>query len=317
MRKPELDIVIVNWNAGKFLRRCVDSIEKTDRGNFRLSNVFIVDNASSDGSADGIESEVLNITVIKNERNLGYAAAANQGGFVGKGDYVLFLNPDVELFENSLSVAIEFMEKKDYERVGIAGIKLLDENGRVWRSCVRFPTFRSFCVRSLGLDKIAPRFFRSYFMTDWAHDETRFVDHVIGAFFLVRRTLFESLNGFDERFFVYFEDLDFSLRASKSNWKTVYIAETSAFHKGGGTSEKVKDIRLFYSLKSRLLYASKHFKKPFIVLVYLCTLLLEPIAREVFNLLRGSISDFGETFKAYLMLWKDLLYFGKKESAGQ
>src|SRR5660398_194498 len=110
-------------------------------------------------------------------------------------------------------------------------------------SCARFPCVSGFLAHAVGLDRSFPRL--GHFMAEWDHLANRQVDHVIGAFFLVRRGLFEQLQGFDERFFVYFEDVDFSCRAKQSGWKSYYLADTQAFHAGGGTSNQVKAQRSF------------------------------------------------------------------------
>ena len=139
-------------------------------------------------------------------------------------------------------------------------------------------------------------------MSDWAHDKTQTVDHVIGAFYLIRRNLFESLQGFDERFFVYLEDLDLSLRVKNAGYRSVFLAEAQAFHAGGGTSQQVKARRLFYFLRSRLLYASKHFSWLAALSVTLVTFLLEPLSRSALALSRLSWTNFKETWSAYGLL---------------
>ena len=111
----------------------------------------------------------------------------------------------------------------------------------------------------LGLDRLWPHRFPSHFMTDWDYRENREVDQVSGAFFLVRRKVFEELNGFDERFFMYFEDLDFAYRAKQAGWRSFYLADAQAVHFGGGASYQVKGKRLYYVLNSRALYVAKHF----------------------------------------------------------
>jgi GT2 family glycosyltransferase len=141
-------------------------------------------------------------------------------------------------------------------------------------------------------------------MAEWDHKQTRPVDHVIGAFFLVRRELFEALEGFDERFFVYLEDLDFSYRAYQSGWRSVYLGDVQAFHAGGGTSNQIKARRLFYSLRSRLLYSFKHFSWIGASAVLIATLLVEPLSRSVLALLRRSWPGLKETWAAYGMLWQ-------------
>jgi len=269
-----------------------------------INKIIIVDNASIDGSIDDIDKYNLPLIIIHNHTNLGFAAACNQGAKECKADYILFLNPDTMLFENSLSVPLEFMERPENRHIGIVGIQLLDENGHVSRTCARFPTPGQFFAKMLGLDRLFHNI--SHFMVEWDHMDSREVDQVMGAFFLVRRSLFEELNGFDEKFFVYFEEVDFSLRARERGWKTFYLADAQAYHKGGGTSEQVKAKRLFYSLRSRILYGYKHFSWLSATLLLLSTIIIEPLSRMALCIVRRSGSDFVETCKAYFMLWSSM-----------
>jgi hypothetical protein len=170
-----------------------------------------------------------------------------------------------------------------------------------------------FVCHAVGLDRLFPQL--GHFMTEWGHNETREVDQVIGAFFLVRRSVFEALQGFDEQFFVYYEEVDFSRRAREAGWRSIYLANAQAFHAGGGTSNQVKATRLFYISRSRLLYAFKHFSLIGACLVLLTTLLLEPFSRSVLALARGFWLSFKETWVGYAMLWKWLpqwVFKGKK-----
>lgn len=301
-----LTIVIVNWNAGALLRDCVRSIEVAGQAGFEFGQVVIVDNGSTDGSLDGLEFTDLPLKIIKNTENKGFAAACNQGAQGSRADYLLFLNPDTRLFADSLTVPLAFMEAAQNQSVGICGIQLIDEHAEISRSCARFPTPRMFFSKVFGLDRLFPVFFESHFMVEWGHKENRAVNHVIGAFFLVRRQLFEQLNGFDERFFVYLEDLDFSLRAKKLGWTSYYLADAQAYHKGGGTSEQIKARRLFYSLRSRILYGYKHFTPTQATLLLVSTLCFEPFTRLAFNLLQGAFKSASETISGYLMLFHAL-----------
>ena len=141
-------------------------------------------------------------------------------------------------------------------------------------------------------------------MREWDHRANRQVDQVMGAFFLVRRSVFETLVGFDERFFVYLEDVDFSLRASKLGWYSYYLADAQAYHKGGGTSQHIKATRLFYSLRSRILYGYKHFNWLSATAVILGTLIVEPFTRLVFSAFNRSLLQVKETLKGYSILWR-------------
>ncbi|CAG2146124.1 hypothetical protein LMG31506_03329 [Cupriavidus yeoncheonensis] len=303
-----LDIVIVNWNGGSQLLDAVRSIQEHHAD--LVGTVIVVDNASSDDSlarvAD-IQSELpFRLRIVANTENRGFGAACNQGAAVASARFLLFLNPDTRLFRESLSTPVAYLMKPENAGVGVAGIQLIDQSGAVSRSCSRFPDFAVFLAQATGLNRV-PAFSRlSTHMADWSHDETRRVDHVIGAFYLMPRELFEALDGFDERFFVYLEDLDLSLRVRRAGYEVVYLSTAQAFHAGGGTSRQVRAHRLFYSLRSRLLYGRKHFKPARAAALVALTLGIEPLTRTAFSLIRGNIDDVRNTWKAYAMLVGDL-----------
>jgi GT2 family glycosyltransferase len=138
-------------------------------------------------------------------------------------------------------------------------------------------------------------------MTDWDHKTSRPVDQLIGAFFLTRRALFEHLGGFDERFFVYFEEVDFSYRAWKQGWQSYYLSEATAYHRGQGTTDRIKGLRLFYSLRSRIQYAHKHFGRPRAVALAFGSLCIEPWSRLALGLRDSSARA---TIEGYLKLWR-------------
>jgi hypothetical protein len=218
----------------------------------------------------------------------------------------LFLNPDTYVNEDSLAKPLIFMEKTFSQNIGIVGIQLLDDDGKIARTCARFPTPGRFFSKMLGLDRLFPHVFPSHFMSEWDHRDSREVDHVMGAFFLIRHSVFEELTGFDEQFFVYLEDLDFSLRARQAGWHCFYLTDAKARHKGGGTSEKAKAMRLCYSLQSRVWYGYKHFDWWPATCLMVGTLLLEPIARFMLSASHRSTIEIKETIKGYCILWSKL-----------
>lgn len=307
MSFPSLDVVIVNWNTGDYLRECLASFPAARRNDFILERVIVVDNASSDGSACGLDRTGLPLTVLHNSKNKGFAAACNQGARESSADFLLFLNPDTRLAVDSIFRPLSFLMAPAGAGVGIVGIRLVDERGMTSRTCARFPTPVMIASAIIGLDRILPLLCRGYFMREWDHLGSRVVDHVIGAFYLVRRSVFESLSGFDERYFVYLEDLDFSFRAKRAGWDSYYCAQASAYHKGGGSSQQVKARRLFYALHSRILYGYKNFSRGSAALLLLGTLFVEPIPRMVWALCRRSLAEVKETLQAYALLWKSLL----------
>jgi GT2 family glycosyltransferase len=285
----KVSIIIVNWNAGSQLAEVIASITKFHHS--LVSSVIIIDNASTDDSlaqVEALKNLPFQLEVIRNQENRGFGAACNQGAALADSPYLLFLNPDTRIFESSLSVPLAFMEDGENQNVGIVGAQLM---------CA---------AQSIGLNRLLGLHHLNMHMTDWAHDKTRSVDHVIGAFYLMRRSIFVALDGFDERFFVYLEDLDLSLRAHQEGYQSVYLADAQAFHAGGGTSRQVKAHRLFYSLRSRLMYGFKHFHPWQAWSLVLITLSIEAFTRTGFSLMSDGIAGVRNTWSAYGMLWREL-----------
>ncbi len=300
---PSVDVVVVNWNSGAQLRVAVGSVLHGVAGKERVA-VCVVDNGSADDSLSGLDHR-LGVRLLKNQQNIGFAAACNQGAALGEGEFILFLNPDAAVFRDTIPESVNFMRRLENSDVGICGVQLVDAVGVVQRSCANFPNVKTYLANSFGLAGIFPRRF-SHFMTTFDHQETCDVDQVMGAYFLIRRSLFERLGGFDERFFVYFEDLDLSLRARQLGWRSVFLAQARAYHRGGGISDQVKAHRLFYSSRSRILYAFKHFKRAEAWVVCFATLAVEPVSRLVQGVLRRSGRELVDTIRGYLMLWQDV-----------
>jgi GT2 family glycosyltransferase len=307
-----LDIVIVNWNSGRDLYYCLQSIIANISADYLIENVIVVDNASTDGSFKAAEAVKLPIYLIKNARNLGFAAACNQGARIGSADYILFLNPDIIIFPFSINKAINFLEKDDNKNIGIVGIQLINEKNEIFRTCARFPNLYYFMIKIMGLDRLLPGLFKSNTMNEWDHKGSRRVDQVIGAFFLVRRKLFDLLGGFDERFFVYYEEVDFSYRAYKLGLYSYYLSSARAFHKGGGSSEKIKDLRLYYNLESRILYSFKHFNFLSAILILFATVTIELLTRIGWALLNNRNDNLMITLKGFGLIWKNLWKLAKK-----
>jgi N-acetylglucosaminyl-diphospho-decaprenol L-rhamnosyltransferase len=301
MHHPTVHVVIVNWNSGSQLKECLESFATIADDNVRLTRVTVVDNASADGSCENLETASLPLVLVRNRTNRGFAAACNQGAVGSDADYLLFLNPDTRLLPGSLELPARYLGSPQHESTGIVGIQLLDAAGHVARNTARRPTAWSMIGNSIGLDRLLPAMFPPHFVTDWAHDETRPVDQVMGAFFFIRRSLFAKLGGFDERFFVYYEDLDFSLRAHAQGFGSVYLATGQAFHRGQGTTEGAMEQRTFYFCRSRILYALKYFNPFGAFAVIATTLILEPIARTVARPRAAAA-----TIRSFGNLWREL-----------
>ncbi len=296
--KMTVDVVVVNWNSGAQLRDCIASVRAHPAG--LVGKCIVVDNGSTDGSTDFLAGAE-DVDLVLTGENLGFGWACNVGAARGDNPFILLLNPDACLMKGSLSVPTAFFQRPENAGIGIVGVQLLDGDGSVQRSCARFPQPWRLVAKSVGLSALIKQV--DFHMLDWDHAETRRVDQVIGAFFFVRRSLFAQLNGMDERFFVYFEEVDFSRRAAQAGYGTVYLTEAQAFHRGGGVSEQVKAHRLFYSLRSRIQYAFKHFSGPAALAVAASTLLVEPMSRLGFLILLRRWAEIGDLGRGYRMLW--------------
>jgi N-acetylglucosaminyl-diphospho-decaprenol L-rhamnosyltransferase len=306
--RPGIEVVIVNWNSGDQLVECLRSFADVATDAVDVTRITIVDNASTDGSLDAVLplSSRLPLHIVRNSENRGYAAACNQGAAAARAEFLLFLNPDTRLMPSALEQPARFLSEAANQAVGIVGIKLVDADGKVARNCARRPRPLAMIGVSLGLDRLMPRFFPPHFMVEWDHAETRVVDQVMGAFCLMRRALFEQLGGFDERFFVYFEDLDLAVRAHALGWSSVYLASARAFHRAGGTTDAIKGRRLFYFARSRMLFCLKHFRPGAAAGVVAVSLLIEPVARTVHALASRRPADVKEIARGFAMLWRSL-----------
>jgi N-acetylglucosaminyl-diphospho-decaprenol L-rhamnosyltransferase len=305
-RSAVVDVIIVNWNAGSRLRDCLTALSGSRREGYTLGRVVVVDNASTDGSSNGLNFPALPLSTIQNCTNRGFAAACNQAAAGSGADYLLFLNPDTKIHDDTLAKSVQFMESPENSRIGILGVQLLDENCRVRRHCSRFLSTRYFIHMMFGLNRLSPTRFPCHMYDEWDHLQSRRIEHVMGAYFFIRHLLFKEVGGFDERFFVYFEDVDLSLRAVQAGWSSYYLAEAQCYHACGGSSQQVKARRLFYVLQSRILYGFKNFGIVSAVTLLLATLLIEPVSRLAQGIFRGSFVQIREVFQGYLLLWRAL-----------
>jgi N-acetylglucosaminyl-diphospho-decaprenol L-rhamnosyltransferase len=305
---PRVDVIIVNGNAGLQLLECVESFAAVARDQVTLGSIVVVDNGSTDGSLKPLDDIFgkFPLKLIRNIENRGFAAACNQGAAGSTADFLLFLNPDTRLNAGCFKKPVGFFAATGSQCVGIVGVQLINAVGEVAHNCTRRPTAAAMIGQTLGLDRLLPSYFPPHFLSEWPHDATRIVDQVMGAFCMIRRPLFESLRGFDERFFVYFEDLDLALRARALGWTSVYLVTAQAFHRGQGTTDAAKAHRLYYFCRSRILFAFKHFTRTAAIAVAATTLLIEPITRTVGAVMRGRGAEVPDILRGFAALWGDL-----------
>jgi N-acetylglucosaminyl-diphospho-decaprenol L-rhamnosyltransferase len=273
----DLDVVVVNWNTGGYLGECLASVYESSAP-VRLGKVVVVDNASSDDSLGRAEPWLSRASsvLVHNAENRGFAAACNQGARAGAAPFVLFLNPDARVLDTAIVQVVDFLRSPGGRSVGICGGQVLDPAGRPTVSGGPFPSVRLLLGQVSGLSRVLPALFPAKHVTVTA---TGPVDHVIGAFLVVRRELFEQLGGFDEGFFMYYEEVDLCLRARELGWATYHLADAKVVHVGNLSTDKVRAKRLAYSLTSRRRYAQLHWGPRDNALLTLLTFTVELVAR--------------------------------------
>jgi GT2 family glycosyltransferase len=283
-----------------------------------LENVVIVDNNSSDETLS-IASRYKNrgpVRIIESKTNLGFARACNLGARECGSDYILFLNPDARLLADSIRIPVIGLDQPSMTDVAVCGVQLLDRSGRPTHSVARFPTIGSFISKALGLSIVFPQIFPASLLPPGSPASSGYVDQIIGAFFLIRRTAFAELGGFDERYFLYYEELDLSLRLQEAGWKSYFFKDAQAVHHGRGSSDQVKARRLFLSLESRLLYCFKNFGAMAALGVLAVTLFVEPISRLLWLGIRFNGRGCADVLRAYSTLFARLPLILKKSALG-
>lgn len=255
-----LSVVIVNYNVRPFLENCLHSVQKAMTG--IDGEVFVVDNASDDGSIEMVREKFPGVKLIDNPANIGFAAANNLALGVTKGEFILLLNPDTIVQEDSLSVMLRFL--RENKSVGLAGCKILNPDGSLQLACRRsFPTPWVAFTKIIGLSAIFPntRLFGKYNLEYLDPDQSYEVDAVSGSFMFVRRKAYEDAGNLDEQFFMYGEDLDWCYRIKKAGWIIYYVHETKVIHFKGESVRRsdINELKLFY--RAMRLFVKKHFSR--------------------------------------------------------
>ena len=283
-----LSVVIVSYNVKYFLEQCLSSLKKAVEG-ISLpgggTEVFIIDNASSDGSPDFLEPLFPDFHFIRNKENSGFAKANNQVIPLCSGEFILFLNPDTILAEDSLDMCISFF--REHADAGAVGVHMIDGAGRFLRESKRgFPYPVTSFFKMTGLARLFPRskFFSSYYMGHLDEDRIQTVDVLSGAFMMIKKTVLDQTGGFDEQFFMYAEDIDLSYRINKAGFRNYYLPATTIIHfKGESTRKDLRYVKMFYSAMQ--LFIKKHFNsKGFSFRLYILTLGLR--LRQAISVLR-------------------------------
>jgi GT2 family glycosyltransferase len=261
---PKIDVIVVCWNDIGKISTALDSVFALSeiKADPDFANVVVSDNGSTDGSQAYIHERYGGrATVIENGANLGFAAACNRAFAVTSAPYVFLLNPDAELKDGALSSIVAFMD--GHPRCGIAGSRIYNYDGTVQDSVGEFDTWTGAFLRSSALGEWPP--FRPFAngagLRGFPYAEPHRVDIAIGAALAIRRTLFAEIGTFDEQFFLYHEEVDYTKRAADAGWETWYVPASEAVHEGMGSARGQYNVET-RKQKSRRKYWIKHHGYP-------------------------------------------------------
>ncbi|EEF62384.1 glycosyltransferase family 2 protein [Pedosphaera parvula] len=253
----DISVVILSWNDRSYLEECLESLEQ---GSVSHSlEIIVVDNASTDGSPEMVESKYPRVKLIRNRENLGFPKGNNVGIEASRGKYVCLLNSDIKVLGRCLDILVDYMD--EHRDIGMIGPRILNGDRTHQSSCRRFPTlWNNFCVMT-GLAKLLPgsKFFSGEHMFYFKGDRELDVEVLVGCFWMVRREAMEKFGLLDEGFFMYAEDVDWCKRCWASGWRITFHPGAESVHYRGGSSAKRDPVWLALTQQRSILrYWKKH-----------------------------------------------------------
>ena len=252
----DLSIAIPSWNTKDLLDQCLRAVKRSARG--LRAEIVVVDNASSDGSADMVARKHADVMLLRNQVNRGFAAACNLALDRSDGRHFMLLNPDTIVLEDALRTLVFFMD--EHPAIGAAGCRLLNSDGSLQRSCSCFPSVMTELLDALYLSKLFPRSrsFGRYAMSYWGFGEAQAVDWLGGSCLIVRRKAIDEIGPLDEGFFMYTEEADLCYRLWKRGWPVFYYPEAKAIHMGGASAKKSANLIRLLLYTGRNRFIRKH-----------------------------------------------------------
>ncbi|MCC7353342.1 MAG: glycosyltransferase family 2 protein [Anaerolineae bacterium] len=265
MPEPDLSIIVVNWNTRELLAQCLRSLYLPSQSQGQESlqkpcscEVFVVDNASSDGSAEVVSQRFPQVHLVQNKENVGFARANNQVIPPSRGHYVMLLNSDTEVQPGALETLLAFMDS--HPKVGATGPRLLNTDGSLQPSCHPMLTPGREFWRLLFLERISPR--ATYPMHRWDDRAPRQVEVIKGACLLLRREALNLVGLLDESYFMYTEEVDLCYRLAQAGWQCWWVPEAKVIHHGEASSRQVAQ-RMYLALyRSKIQFYRKYGGEP-------------------------------------------------------
>jgi O-antigen biosynthesis protein len=256
----ELSVIIVSYNVRELLRQCLLTVEKAAEKTD--CEMFVVDNSSSDGSPHMVRQEFPDVVLIENTVNKGFSYANNQAIRVASGRFVLLLNPDTVIEDDTFVKCIAFM--KDHPDAGALGVRMIDGNGKYLPESKRaFPTAGITFCKIFGLSCLFPgsRLFNRYYLPHIKNNETSLTEVVAGAFMVLRKEALQKTGLLDEDYFMYGEDIDISFRLSRTGYNNYYLADTEIIHFKGMSTDRNKYTDIFHFYRAMIIFIRKRVKE--------------------------------------------------------
>lgn len=275
---PDITAIVVSWNVRALLVRCIEALQSPAVAGGHTVEVIVVDNASTDGSAQCVE-ETPGVTLIKAGENLGYGRASNIGMERATGRNLLILNPDVILQPGSIAALLDFAQR--HRRAGIVAPRLLNPDLTVQTSAFRFPTLLMAAIDLFPLPGFVPGRIRQWLTTSHANGRYAIeqvtnkpicIDHSLGACMLIKRQAYQECGGFDPQLFMYSEEIDLAMRYKRQGWQCWQVPAARAIHMGGASAKQMPAAMQIELWRSRLYLYRKH-RSPAAYIV-LCALLV-------------------------------------------
>lgn len=296
----KLSIVIVNYNVQYFLEQCLLSVQNAIKGN--QVEVFVVDNNSVDGSVEMVKEKFPWVILIANKDNTGFSKANNQAMRIAKGEYVLLLNPDTVIEEDTLDKCIQFMDA--HQEAGGLGVKMVDGKGKFLPESKRgLPTPETSFYKIFGISRMFPhsKKFNRYYLGHLDNESTHEIEILSGAFMWMRKAALDKVGLLDEAFFMYGEDIDLSWRIIQGGYKNYYLPDTTIIHYKGESTKKGSLNYVFVFYNAMVIFAKKHFSES--------NAKLFSFFIQIAIWLRASVAVLARFIKALLLPTLDFLAF--------
>jgi N-acetylglucosaminyl-diphospho-decaprenol L-rhamnosyltransferase len=309
-----ISVIIINYNTCEHLRECLQTVESEKPG-----EILVIDNASQDGSVAMVQSKFPRVKLIAGKKNLGYGAAANLGIACSTFEYVLLLNSDTRIQPGATQQLSDYLQQ--HAEAAIVGPRLIGTDERLQPSCFPFPSvFNTLLLHSsLGSIVRYVPFLKNFYLPGWSHDKAKVVPWVMGAALFIKRQAFREIGGFDESYFMYFEEVDLCYRLGKAGWETHFAPVATIAHVGGAsTGQHLQEMKIqFHNSAIRFVTRYNRGIRLISILFLLKLIVLLRWLLDSLRLLVGRDLSQKALLMANTSAWKTILLKGRGETINE